>query len=874
MVYKLLKCRVNFIFFLLISFVSFSQNNISGIVLSNNSEALSYANVTVYNENGTKLISYAISDESGRYNLELENGTYLFKVSYLGYKAFSIKKNIIRDEIMDFKLIEDATSLDEIIIKSKSLDAYIRNDTIKYNLKRLTTGNEENLKDVINKLPGVEIDENGKIKAHGKKIDKLLIDGKEFFGDQHQLATENISSEMIKGISLLENFNDFSDLDNQTKSEKTAMNIEIGEDYKGNVKGNISAAGGYENKYEFNTNLFSFRKKTNLFFIASSNNIGNQTFTFEDYISFQGGVQKLFSDNSNSTNISGKDLPSYLFSNDKVKSKDEQFSAFNFSFNPSNKFKLNSYVIFDRTNVTEKQLARQTYITNAQNIILNLDNTKDNTFLINNSFINTIYKPSNKSIFEYTFSFSPQNNNLTSIDRFDVRNFNTKRDNKSYVLNQVLNYKQQINNYLLLSTFYHSLRNKNEELNLFSNNNFLGLTFQGADYSAFQNVNSLNNNFGLNTVLSRKITKNSSIEIKYNISKSVETFKSDIINNSLGNNIKLDVLDNLVGLRFYNKKKAFINYDMGSNFSLLKSNVLENYIFLPFAGVKFNLKKSHSLHLSYKRTIKLPQADNILEDSYISNFNTLINNQNIVANTIAKYDNFSLRYFIYDLFSGTLLSLGSNLIFGKDITATNTLNFTDYRINNFLLGDNDKSINSYLLFDKKFSKIPFSIRLKNTFSLIEKNNFINGNTNRFNSNILSNSIKISSDFKKSLFNFELGYKRKQNIIKSKSININNRVVLNKPYLNLFVNYNRFRLTINNSVELYNSSTLNQQFYRIDPVLNYKTKNNKWTFYIKGNDILNLNKNFIIENAIYENYFEEKTVSTLGGFIITGLKYKF
>ena len=60
--------------------------------------------------------------------------------------------------------------------------------------------------------------------------------------------------------------------------------------------------------------------------------------------------------------------------------------------------------------------------------------------------------------------------------------------------------------------------------------------------------------------------------------------------------------------------------------------------------------------------------------------NTLINNENIVANAIAKYDNFNLNYYIYDLFSGTLLISGGNLIFGKDITAINTLNFTDYII--------------------------------------------------------------------------------------------------------------------------------------------------------------------------------------------------
>ncbi|MFV0249073.1 MAG: carboxypeptidase-like regulatory domain-containing protein [Tenacibaculum sp.] len=878
MVYKSLKCKINLILiFLLASFVCFSQskkNKISGAVLSNTGKALSYANITVYNENETKLISYAISYKSGKYNLELENGIYLFKVSYLGYKPFSVKRNIAKDEVINFSLAEDATSLDEVVIKAKSLDVSIRNDTIKYNLKRLTSGSEENLKDILNKLPGVEIDKSGKIKANGKKIDKLLIEGKEFFGEQHQLATENIGAEMVKGISLLENFNDFSDLENQTKSGKTAMNIEIGEDYKGKIKGNLFIAGGFDKKYEINTNLFSFKKKTNLFFIGSVNNIGNQTFTFEDYISFQGGIQKFLSDNSSSTSISAKDLPPYLFSNNNVKSKTEQFSALNFSYNPSNSFKLNSYVIFDRVNITENQLAIQTYITNNQNIVLNLNNTKDNTFLVNNSFVNAVYKPSKKSIIEYTFNFSPQNNNLVSEDIFDQINFNTKRNNTSYALNNRLNYKQKVDNYLFSSTIYHGIRNNNEELNIFSNDSFLDLTFQYDDYSSFQNSKSLINNLGLNSFISKKIKKNTSVKVKYNLSKSFDTFKSNIEHNLLDNDITLNILENIIGLSFYNKGKTFVNYDIGANYSVIRSNKTDNYNFLPFVNLKFNFKRSHFLDLSYKRTTKLPQADNLLENRYISNFNTLISNQNLQANSIAKYDNFNLRYFIYDLFSGTQLIFGTNFVFGKDVIATNTINFIGYRINKFVFGKTGKSINSHLLFNKRFSKIPFSIKLKNTFSSVERNNLIDSNANSFSFNILSNDIKILSNFKKSLFDFELGFKRKQNTVKSKSIN--NKLILSNPYFNVFVNYNGFSLTIKNSVEIYNSNALNQQFHRINPVLNYKTKNKKWTLYIKGNDILNINKNFIIENTVYENYnyFEEKTVSTLGGFIITGLKYKF
>ncbi len=869
---RLLKCSF-FIIFLFSSSFLFSQNKVSGKVLDHKNGALPYAHVTVYNEDGESLVTYTVSNDAGDYNLELKTGSYLFKVRFLGYQNLSERKYIAKNEIINFKLEEDATELNEVVIESKALGASIHNDTTKYNLNSLTTGNEENLKDVLNKLPGVEINENGKIVANGKQVDKLLIDGKDFFGDQHQLATENISSEMVQGISLLENFNDFSDLENQKKSGKTAMSIEIDENYKGKIKGNITAGGGYKNKYEINTNLFSFKNKINLFFIGNANNIGNQTFSFEDYISFQGGLNKIISDNG-TTMLSGEDLPSYLLANNEVKSKSEQFSALNFSYNPSKKFKLNSYVIFDRTNIKEEQFIKQTYFTANGNVILDLNNDKNNTFLINNTFIDATYKPSNNSILEYIVDFSPQNNNLMSNDNFSVKKYNIKREIDNLSLNQALKFKHIYNRFLLSSTVYHSIKNKKENLNILSNDTFLSLLFPTTDFKAFQNLENRNKSYGLNTFVSTKIVKKSFVKLKYDVSKRTEYFYTSIENNPQRNAANLDITENKLGLNFYNKGKPLLNYDIGCDVNFIKANEYSNIHFLPFANLKLNFSRSHNLLISYKRTLDFAQANNIIDDDYILNYNTLTNNQNIKPNTTAKYDNFRINYYIYDLFSGTLFSLGANHIIGKDFIATNTFYSNNYQINKYILGDFDSKSNAYLLLNKKFGKIPFSLSLKSTFSYIDNHNYINNKLNKYTYHILNNNLSVSSNFRETVFNFELGYKNKQSTVSSKNIDTKNEVLLHQPYTNLFFNYGGFNLIINASIELYKTNTLEKQLYTISPSLYYKTNNKKWKFYIKGQDILNLNKNYIIENIAYNNYFEERTVSTIGGFIIAGLVYKF
>lgn len=870
-----MKCKLLIVFVsVFISSFSFSQNIIKGKVQNKSGETLPYAHITIYNDSGTKLITYTLCDEEGNYTLQLANGVYLFKVSFLGYKATEKKKDISKNETLNFELFEDANELQEVVIETKSSDAFVINDTTKYNLNRLTTGNEENLKDILKKLPGVEVNESGKIVANGKQVDKLLIDGKDFFGEQHQLATENISSEMVKGVSLINNFDDFSDFENQNKSGKTAMNIVIGEGYKGKIKGNITAGGGYKNKYEISTNLFSFRAKANLFFIGNANNIGKQTFTFQDYISFQGGIKKMLSDNAGSTTYSLDNLPSYLLSNKEVESKNEQFSALNFSYNPSKKFKLNSYIIFDRMGVKEEQFVKRTYMTNKQRIVLDIDNNKNNAFLINHSFIDAIYKLSNNTVFEYVIDFSPQRNDLIRNDNFTLKKYNTSRLVDNLSLNQALTFKSKFNRFLLSATAYYSIKNNKENLNLLSNNTFLSLLFPSSDFKALQNIDNKNQVYGLSSFLSTKIVKKSFVKLKYNISRKAEIFQTNIQNNPQHNNINLDVLENKLGLNFYNIGKPLLNYDIGCDVSFIKSNEYDNIHFLPFANLNFNFSSSHRLTISYKRTINLPQAKNIINDDYILSYDILMNNQNIKPNSIAKYDNFIINYSIFDLFSSTLLVLGGTYVIGKDFIATNTSYNFDYQINRHILGEMDSKSNAHLIFNKKFDNIPFNINLRSLFSHINNYNYINEKPNRYTYDILNNELKVSSNFRKSIFNFELAYRNKQSTLTSKSTNAKSKVYLHQPYLNVFFNYRNFNFSVNSSVEFFKTNILEKKRYTISPSFYYITTDKKWKFYINSQDILNLNKNYIIENIAFNNYFEEKTVSTIGGFVIMGLTYKF
>ena len=174
--------RLLIILLLLVVNITFAQIKLQGIVKDSISgEVLELANVIAINQETSALESYAITDSSGKYQLALgKNGTYKMQVSYLGMKAFeTIITTTTEDTSLDFTLVADNT-LDAVEI-SYEMPVTVRGDTLIYNADSFQNGTERKLEDILKKLPGVEINEDGQIEVEGKVVTKLMVNGKDFF---------------------------------------------------------------------------------------------------------------------------------------------------------------------------------------------------------------------------------------------------------------------------------------------------------------------------------------------------------------------------------------------------------------------------------------------------------------------------------------------------------------------------------------------------------------------------------------------------------------------------------------------------------------------------------------------------------------------
>jgi hypothetical protein len=162
----------------------------AGVAKSLNNKVLYGANILAFPQQSSET-KFAISNQNGEYQLKLEKGiTYSIEVSYLGYEKLVFEYTAIKDETRDLVLTPKTNELDEVVLEYK-IPIEIKEDTITYNTDAFVNGQERKLREVLKKLPGIEVDREGNVTAQGKKVTKVLVEDKTFFTGNSKLAVNN-----------------------------------------------------------------------------------------------------------------------------------------------------------------------------------------------------------------------------------------------------------------------------------------------------------------------------------------------------------------------------------------------------------------------------------------------------------------------------------------------------------------------------------------------------------------------------------------------------------------------------------------------------------------------------------------------------------
>jgi hypothetical protein len=411
----------------MISGIVSAQIEYKGVVKDSLGAPLEMANVIALDTVAKRIASYGFTDATGNFTLELKtNTTYNIKISYIGFKEISVfLKTKTINMAKNFSMFED-NMLDGIEIISK-MPITIKGDTIIYNADSFKNGSERKLEDVLKKLPGVEINDAGEIEVEGKVVEKIMIDGKEFFSGDTKLASKNIPSNAVDKIQVLRNYSNVSQLSGvQSNQDRVAINIKLKEGKKNFWFGDVTAGAGTssdEELYLFQPKLFYYTPKYTLNVIGDLNNIGDVVLSRRDLRTFGGNFQSQSPSNGTNINIADTGI-GFLTANARNANRIEtKLSALNFSYSPTKKLDLSGFLIWSSNSNGQKSNNTIDYIeaNTPDDIVQNITNQTSNTGLFKFS---TIYKKDFNNQLNYDvigrFSNEFRNDNINSFVLSDI----------------------------------------------------------------------------------------------------------------------------------------------------------------------------------------------------------------------------------------------------------------------------------------------------------------------------------------------------------------------------------------------------------------------------------------------------------------------
>jgi hypothetical protein len=411
---------------------------IKGKVMDSLQQPLAFANIMAENIQAQTPPVFAMTDENGNYHIRLlKKYSYQVSVLYMGYRpqrftidslSQSITKNIV--------LKPQENQLDEIVITA-DMPVKVKEDTITYKTDHFKTGGERKLKDILKKLPGIEVDKNGKISVLGKKVSSVLVEGKEFFGGNSKLAVENIPADAVDKVIAIDDYSSIGFMKGLTDEQKMILNIKLKEGKKRFVFGDITAGAGEKEHYLAKANLFYYSPKTNLSYIGNLNNTGESPMSLDDFIRFESSsmdLEKLRSSFQNFKNISSIIMPGQFLN------KKDHFHAMQWQQDFGEKVEWTSYAIYAKNNTGFHQLNENFYQYNA--IIEEKENIKEQNNLTGLGKVHFRHK---KNFFNY-FDASLYIQNLQSQSSNTI--FSSINQTQNHISHQKKDDNFSINSYL------------------------------------------------------------------------------------------------------------------------------------------------------------------------------------------------------------------------------------------------------------------------------------------------------------------------------------------------------------------------------------------------------------------------------------------
>lgn len=257
--------------------------SVSGVVTDGSGEPLSDCTVRVLSARDSVFVAGGVAGLDGAFSLSgMKKGNYILEANYIGYEKgyrnFSVDQSNVKIDTL--RLGDSSIMLGEVSAVGVKTPIKVMTDTVEFNADSYKTQPNAVVEDLLKRLPGVEVDSDGKITANGKEVTKILIDGKEFFADDPKVASKNLPVNMVDKLQVVDRKSDLARLTGVDDGEdETVINLTVKKGMQNGWFGTVEAGYGTDDRYQATFNVNRFWNGNQITFIGSANNTNELGFT-------------------------------------------------------------------------------------------------------------------------------------------------------------------------------------------------------------------------------------------------------------------------------------------------------------------------------------------------------------------------------------------------------------------------------------------------------------------------------------------------------------------------------------------------------------------------------------------------------------------
>ena len=834
------------------------------------------------------ILQFSSIDDKGEYmillqtpldSIIIEAKVYSYDLQQKELYNLQNRENTI---IENFKLFPKTNVLKEVVIEEKPIR--IKGDTTIYNPNSFKDGSERVIEDLLRKLPGIEIKDNGIIKFKGKNIKKMLLDGDDLFSGQYTIGSRNIDVDMLDKVEAIENFSENFLLKGLENSDDVALNLKFKKG-KTDLSGTANLGVGYKEKYSFSATEILLNSKTKNFGVISSNNIGTNNTPYDFYSSV------LSVDEMNENKFIAKEIISQgNFSStldDKFHRNNKNFytslnSLYKFTDKVTAKINLNLY-----TDLLSRNSSLQSSFSSAdENFIYSQKESMSKSPKLYNANLQVLNNVSKSLNWEYLGKFDYQNINYKSTtsnnDLIQSNNVETKK----WLSKQNFNITKRINDkYGIIGSFTYTNSNAPQiymltpgtsiSEDLSAKQNYQNSTFSKSTFS--NNITFLGKFNGFKWSLK---TGYYNEQNKYNSKLQILNENDDIDENA---DFRNDLIFNydvsyLNGNVNYNVNKFGFRLGVTSQYFLIKTNdAVRNKLFnekklalSPVLNLFYKITKQSTLTSGYSFNQIAPEETNLFEGIVQTSFSGFSNNEANIE--FLKTHNFNINYNYTDTFNQTFIRLGldynqrENNYFNKSLITPNYIVSSS-----FLLNSGNKDYRANFSGEKYVYFLRTNFKLSTSYSVSLDKNIVNDSELRdIKSKFLMVDFSAKVSIAKKVF-FENSFSFNNNIYTLDNINQNDFSSIKDSFKTIFKIKKQF-----NSVTTLNFIVpdLSQQkkYLFLDSELTFTSKNKKVDYSIIGR---NLTNNKFFETVNVSDYSRSvSSYNLIDRFVLASIAFKF